>query len=120
MEKQTLFLTFYHSIHNSNPLSLHFELFDYSERFSQMIRRFVGLRQRLFNSLNLYQNRYEYAGFLSPLILRAYHERVIDHYKNPRNVGSLPKDDPTVGTGLVGAPACGDVMKLQIRVNKQG
>ena len=50
----------------------------------------------------------------------AYSDKVIDHYENPRNVGSLDKDDPTVGTGMVGAPACGDVMKLQIRVNDQG
>ncbi|MBV8939140.1 MAG: Fe-S cluster assembly scaffold IscU [Alphaproteobacteria bacterium] len=50
----------------------------------------------------------------------SYSEKVIDHYENPRNVGSLPKDDRNVGTGLVGAPACGDVMKLQIRVNAQG
>jgi hypothetical protein len=49
---------------------------------------------------------------------RAYHERVVDHYNNPRNVGSFDKDDPSVGTGLVGAPACGDVMKLQIRVDE--
>jgi iron-sulfur cluster assembly enzyme ISCU, mitochondrial len=49
--------------------------------------------------------------------VRAYHERVVDHYNNPRNVGSFDKDDPNVGTGLVGAPACGDVMKLQIRVD---
>merc|ERR1712060_802819 len=49
----------------------------------------------------------------------AYHERVIDHYENPRNVGSLDKKDPSVGTGLVGAPACGDVMKLQIKVNEE-
>ncbi|XP_072982691.1 iron-sulfur cluster assembly protein 1-like [Typha latifolia] len=48
---------------------------------------------------------------------RAYHERVVDHYNNPRNVGSFDKEDPTVGTGLVGAPACGDVMKLQIKVD---
>lgn len=48
---------------------------------------------------------------------RQYHERVVDHYNNPRNVGSFDKDDPTVGTGLVGAPACGDVMKLQIKVD---
>mmetsp|Transcript_51336 Transcript_51336/g.142070 ORF Transcript_51336/g.142070 Transcript_51336/m.142070 type:complete len:167 (+) Transcript_51336:192-692(+) len=47
---------------------------------------------------------------------RAYHENVVDHYENPRNVGSLPKDADNVGTGLVGAPACGDVMKLQIKV----
>jgi len=46
----------------------------------------------------------------------AYSEKVIDHYENPRNVGSFAKDDPTVGTGMVGAPACGDVMKLQIKV----
>ncbi|ORY05669.1 iron sulfur cluster assembly protein 1 [Basidiobolus meristosporus CBS 931.73] len=49
--------------------------------------------------------------------VRRYHEKVIDHYERPRNVGSLPKNDPTVGTGLVGAPACGDVMKLQIKVD---
>jgi nitrogen fixation NifU-like protein len=46
----------------------------------------------------------------------AYSDKVLDHYENPRNVGSLPKDDPDVGTGMVGAPACGDVMKLQIKV----
>jgi nitrogen fixation NifU-like protein len=50
----------------------------------------------------------------------AYSEKVIDHYENPRNVGSLDTSDPNVGTGLVGAPACGDVMKLQIKVNEQG
>jgi len=50
----------------------------------------------------------------------AYSEKVIDHYENPRNVGSLPTTDPNVGTGMVGAPACGDVMRLQIRVNEQG
>lgn len=51
---------------------------------------------------------------------RSYHDKVIDHYENPRNVGSMNKDDKNVGTGLVGAPACGDVMKLQIRVNNDG
>lgn len=50
----------------------------------------------------------------------AYSEQVIDHYENPRNVGSFSKDDLDVGTGMVGAPACGDVMKLQIKVNKDG
>lgn len=50
----------------------------------------------------------------------AYSSKVIDHYENPRNVGALDKNDPLVGTGLVGAPACGDVMKLQIKVNKEG
>ena len=46
----------------------------------------------------------------------AYSDKVLDHYENPRNVGSFPKDEPDVGTGMVGAPACGDVMKLQIKV----
>ena len=50
----------------------------------------------------------------------AYSEKVIDHYENPRNVGSFDKEDPNVGTGMVGAPACGDVMKLQIKVNQKG
>lgn len=49
----------------------------------------------------------------------AYNEKVIDHYENPRNVGSMDKADADVGTGLVGAPACGDVMKLQIKVNHE-
>jgi nitrogen fixation NifU-like protein len=49
----------------------------------------------------------------------AYSSKVIDHYENPRNVGSLPKDDLNVGTGLVGAPECGDVMKLQVQVNPE-
>ena len=48
----------------------------------------------------------------------AYSDKVIDHYENPRNVGSFTKDDPNVGTGMVGAPACGDVMKLQIKVEE--
>ena len=50
----------------------------------------------------------------------AYSEKVVDHYENPRNVGSFDKGDDSVGTGMVGAPACGDVMKLQIKVNEQG
>ena len=50
----------------------------------------------------------------------AYSEKVLDHYENPRNVGSFEKGDNQVGTGMVGAPACGDVMKLQIRVNEEG
>ena len=49
----------------------------------------------------------------------AYSDKVIDHYEHPRNVGALPKEDPNVGTGLVGAPECGDVMKLQIKVNSE-
>ena len=48
----------------------------------------------------------------------AYSDKVLDHYENPRNVGALDKDDPSVGTGMVGAPACGDVMKLQIKVDE--
>jgi len=50
----------------------------------------------------------------------SYSEKVIDHYEHPRNVGSFDKNDPNVATGMVGAPACGDVMKLQIKVNEQG
>lgn len=50
----------------------------------------------------------------------AYSEKVIDHYENPRNVGAFDKEDPTVGSGMVGAPACGDVMKLQIKVTPEG
>ena len=49
-----------------------------------------------------------------------YSEKVIEHYENPRNVGSFDKDDPSVGTGLVGAPACGDVMKLQLKITDEG
>jgi len=55
-----------------------------------------------------------------PLSSRGYHKNVVDHYENPRNVGSFDKTDVNVGTGLVGAPACGDVMKLQIRVDDDG
>mmetsp|Transcript_16396 Transcript_16396/g.38779 ORF Transcript_16396/g.38779 Transcript_16396/m.38779 type:complete len:161 (-) Transcript_16396:185-667(-) len=51
---------------------------------------------------------------------RGYHENIVEHYENPRNVGSLDKNDTSVGTGLVGAPACGDVMKLQIQVDDDG
>ena len=50
----------------------------------------------------------------------AYSEKVLDHYENPRNVGTLSNDDPDVGTGMVGAPACGDVMRLQIKVGENG
>jgi nitrogen fixation NifU-like protein len=50
----------------------------------------------------------------------AYSDKVLDHYENPRNVGSLDKNDPNVGTGMVGAPACGDVMKLQIKLGENG
>ena len=50
----------------------------------------------------------------------AYSDKVLDHYENPRNVGSMDNDDPNVGTGMVGAPACGDVMRLQIKVDEKG
>ena len=50
----------------------------------------------------------------------AYSDKVLDHYNNPRNMGSLEKEDPKVGTGVVGAPECGDVMRLQIKVNEEG
>ena len=50
----------------------------------------------------------------------AYSEKVIDHYENPRNVGSMDKNDPSVATGMVGAPACGDVMKLQLKISDNG
>ncbi|XP_031477564.1 iron-sulfur cluster assembly protein 1-like [Nymphaea colorata] len=59
------------------------------------------------------------AAAVALLARRRYHERVVDHYNNPRNVGAFDKNDPSVGTGLVGAPACGDVMKLQIRVDQE-
>jgi nitrogen fixation NifU-like protein len=58
--------------------------------------------------------------FFGELNTMAYSDKVIDHYENPRNVGSMDKDADDVGTGMVGAPACGDVMKLQIKVNKDG
>ena len=56
----------------------------------------------------------------SMIFVRRYHKKVLDHYDNPRNVGTLDKNDKNVGTGLVGAPACGDVMKLQINVDNNG
>lgn len=58
--------------------------------------------------------------YVAAMTRRMYHANVIDHYERPRNVGSMEKNDPNVGTGLVGAPACGDVMKLQIRVDDNG
>ncbi|MEQ2228694.1 hypothetical protein ILYODFUR_011454 [Ilyodon furcidens] len=68
-------------------------------------------------SLSIFSNR-----FLRPElnVLCSYHKKVVDHYENPRNVGSLDKNKKNVGTGLVGAPACGDVMKLQIQVDENG
>eukprot|EP00300_Choanocystis_sp_HF-7_P033085 c45376_g1_i1.p1 GENE.c45376_g1_i1~~c45376_g1_i1.p1 ORF type:complete len:155 (-),score=34.55 c45376_g1_i1:89-553(-) len=70
-----------------------------------------------FNMLRVVRGR----GVAGQLVRRSwYHEKVVDHYENPRNVGSFDKSDTNVGTGIVGAPACGDVMKLQIRVDKSG
>eukprot|EP00775_Hariotina_reticulata_P008388 gene8388-8572_t len=60
------------------------------------------------------------ATLLPSCVSRLYHKNVVDHYEKPRNVGSFDKNDPNVGTGLVGAPACGDVMKLQIKVDEEG
>ncbi|KAF6165294.1 hypothetical protein GIB67_042710 [Kingdonia uniflora] len=73
-------------------------------------KKFLGLGFQKPNNNQTFQQS-------SSLLVRLYHERVVDHYNNPRNVGSFDKSDPTVGTGLVGAPACGDVMKLQIKVD---
>ena len=78
-----------------------------------MITFLFGLRRQLSNAKII-------NSLLSHQKTNFYHTKVIDHYENPRNVGSLPRSDPDVGTGLVGAPACGDVMKLQIRVNEEG
>ncbi|XP_050734228.1 iron-sulfur cluster assembly scaffold protein IscU-like [Eriocheir sinensis] len=77
----------------------------------------MSLARTLSRSLPLLQTR------AAPRVAApaaAYHEKVIDHYENPRNVGSMDKNDVTVGTGLVGAPACGDVMKLQVKVDSDG
>ena len=63
---------------------------------------------------------YLYGKYHEGYVKMAYSDKVIDHYENPRNVGSFPKDDTKVGTGMVGAPACGDVMKLQIKVDEDG
>lgn len=78
------------------------------------------LRQSCKRLLGLVGAQSESTSKSIPLILtRFYHERVVEHYNNPRNVGSFDKNDPDVGTGLVGAPACGDVMKLQIKVDEK-
>ncbi|XP_040010824.1 iron-sulfur cluster assembly enzyme ISCU, mitochondrial [Xiphias gladius] len=69
------------------------------------------------NSLLLFSRRLLRPGLN---VLCSYHKKVVDHYENPRNVGSLDKNSKNVGTGLVGAPACGDVMKLQIQVDENG
>ena len=65
-------------------------------------------------------NKSTFTRLITSINMSKYHEKVIDHYENPRNVGSFDKKSNQVGTGLVGAPACGDVMKLQIKVNDDG
>lgn len=76
------------------------------------------------NQLLKFTLKLQFAGRFSSLLCQTvkapYHGRVIDHFENPRNVGSLDKNAKNVGTGLVGAPACGDVMKLQIQVGEDG
>ena len=76
-----------------------------------MLGRVAKLSPRAFTAASLTPNCSN---------IRSYHEKVIDHYENPRNAGSFPKGEKNMGTGLVGAPACGDVMKLQIKVNSEG
>uniref|UniRef100_A0A7S0RU28 Iron-sulfur cluster assembly protein n=1 Tax=Pyramimonas obovata TaxID=1411642 RepID=A0A7S0RU28_9CHLO len=83
----------------------------------------AGIMRSVFPAGNLLQTtlRSACAGNLSVLSgARSYHENVVSHYEKPSNVGSFDKNDPNVGTGLVGAPACGDVMKLQIKVDDDG
>lgn len=72
-----------------------------------------GLRDMLVFTKSIFSNKKIYS-----FTKRSYHQNVIDHYNNPRNTGSFPEEDTTVGTGLVGAPECGDVMKLQIKVDR--
>lgn len=76
-----------------------------------------SLTSRLFQEINPDRLKPVYSSVIYSQ--RFYHPKVIDHYERPRNVGSLEKNDPDVGTGLVGAPACGDVMKLQIKVDSE-
>lgn len=88
--------------------------------FRQLARASVAarpavLRTNVFPSLAATASR----AALPVMSQRGYHEKVLDHYANPRNVGSLNKNDADVGTGLVGAPACGDVMRLQIKVDEE-
>ncbi|CAG8589504.1 10947_t:CDS:2 [Paraglomus brasilianum] len=75
------------------------------------------LRQTVLKKADLFAQSFTQPARFA--LTRSYHEKVIDHYERPRNVGSLSRNDPNVGTGLVGAPACGDVMKLQIKVDNE-
>ena len=80
----------------------------------------------LQNSIDISQSQFSSSfndkilNFFKPFFSHFYDQKVIDHFKNPRNVGTLNAKDKSVGTGMVGAPACGDVMRLQIKVNKDG
>jgi len=91
---------------------------------SSLILRYAGFVSSKRNGLgpiigmtSAVTSSFAHVGYVHP---RMYHKNVVDHYDNPRNVGSFDKNDPKVGTGLVGAPACGDVMKLQIKVDDDG
>lgn len=85
------------------------------------MRRLISTAPRAASTLTSRSIRPHTSRLPTPLLntttTRSYHEKVLDHYSSPRNVGSMSKTDTSVGTGLVGAPACGDVMKLQIKVN---
>ena len=83
------------------------------------LRTLMKSKVTLGNKLGLQMSLAARPAALTQVVQRAYHENVIDHYEKPRNVGSLNAKDLDVGTGLVGAPACGDVMRLQIKVNKE-
>eukprot|EP01017_Pseudomicrothorax_dubius_P051430 TRINITY_DN989_c0_g3_i2.p1 TRINITY_DN989_c0_g3~~TRINITY_DN989_c0_g3_i2.p1 ORF type:complete len:166 (-),score=37.26 TRINITY_DN989_c0_g3_i2:153-650(-) len=74
----------------------------------------------MLSRIGLQRNIWALGRTLTKNPFAAYHERVVDHYENPRNVGSLDKNKKNVGTGLVGAPACGDVMKLQVEIGADG
>merc|ERR1711977_13562 len=86
----------------------------------KVIIRTRMLRQIVTSLVSKGASRYQSAPALQNISVRLYHEKVIDHYENPRNVGKLDSKKKNVGTGLVGAPACGDVMKLQIEVDDSG
>src|SRR5438552_4132317 len=85
-----------------------------SSRRSTRWRRRVSTSSPLLGSANEQRKRLGAEGVM------AYSEKVLDHYSNPRNVGSFAKDEPNVGTGVVGAPECGDVMKLQLKISDDG
>lgn len=89
--------------------------------FRQLARQSLAVNARVASQLYAPLMANNLRSSIVPRIThnRSYHEKVIDHYTNPRNVGTLDKNDANVGTGLVGAPACGDVMRLQIKVDEE-